>query len=86
MIKAVDGYLETYLGSQGPTRRQDKEIVYARNGAAIYITRVGCLDKFIFGGRILAYEMEPEESIDIDEEADLLLAERYLIDHGNARR
>lgn len=86
MMKSKAGYLQSYLGAPSPTRRQDKEIIYARNGAAIYITRVGCVEKFIFGGRLLAYEMGPEESVDIDVEADLLLAERYFSNRRDAQK
>lgn len=72
------GYLAPYLDGPLVTRRQDKEPVLARNGAAIYITRASCLDRFVFGGRLLAYKMTPEDSLDIDTEDDLIQAERML--------
>ena len=79
MRKDDDGYLRPFLdGKSSSTRRQDKELVYARNGAAIYITRAGRLSKYIFGGRLLAFPMAADESIDIDSEVDLVEAERLL--------
>jgi len=74
-----DGYLHPYLDGPPALRRQDKEPVYARNGAAVYITRTRCLSSFVFGGRLLPYMMSAEESIDIDSEADLLAAEQALL-------
>ena len=53
MRKGDDGYLRPFFDSEtSPTRRQDKELVFARNGAAIYITRAGRLREYIFGGRL----------------------------------
>jgi CMP-N-acetylneuraminic acid synthetase len=78
MVRRDDGYLQPYLDAPMILRRQEKEAVLARNGAAIYITRTSCLSSFIFGGKLLAYMMSPEDSIDIDSEADLLAAEQAL--------
>jgi len=73
------GYLEPWLSEPQPTRRQDKETVYARNGAAIYITRTERLVDFVFGGCIIPYKMSEQDSIDIDTEDDLLKAEALLL-------
>lgn len=72
------GYLVPYLSDTQPTRRQDKETVFARNGAAIYITRRSCLDRFVFGGRLLAYMMDEHYSIDIDTVVDFERAEAMM--------
>ena len=84
MRKDDTGYLRPFLdGGPHPTRRQDKDAVFARNGAAIYITRAARLSEYIFGGRLIAFPMALDESIDIDTEADLMEAERLLtIRHG----
>lgn len=74
------GYLVPFFKGPMTTRRQDKEPVLARNGAAIYITRRSCLDRFIFGGRLLAYKMSPEDSLDIDTESDLRKFEKIVLD------
>ena len=59
-------------------RRQDKPLLYARNGAAIYITKAHRLTDFIIGGNILAYEMSKIESIDIDDSEDWELSELIM--------
>lgn len=78
MKRDDQGYLVPYLNDSQPTRRQDKEPVFARNGAAIYITRRICLDNFVFGGRLLAYMMDERCSIDIDTEIDFERAEALM--------
>ncbi|SKB93676.1 acylneuraminate cytidylyltransferase family protein [Daejeonella lutea] len=74
----AEGYLKNFINGQQPTRRQDKAPVLARNGAAIYITRLNCIDKFVWGGKALAYLMNAERSVDIDNIEDLKTAEKYL--------
>jgi len=71
MKRSPDGYLAPYLDETQPFRRQDKEVVFARNGAAIYITRTACLDRFVFGGKLICFPMDEISSVDIDTEADL---------------
>lgn len=71
-----NGYLECILDKNTSTRRQDKFTVFARNGAAIYITKTNCLDKYIFGGRCILYLMSDLDSIDINEPSDLAQAEK----------
>lgn len=78
MRKTTEGYLLPFFDQVQPTRRQDKEPIVARNGAAIYITRIGNLAQYVFGGRLLPYMMTPETSIDIDNPEDLILAEQFL--------
>lgn len=78
MRRTADGYLVPFLDLPQPGRRQDKEPVFARNGAAIYITRTEKLGEFIFGGRLIPYMMPEAASIDIDCPADLAAAERLL--------
>jgi CMP-N-acetylneuraminic acid synthetase len=79
MKRDDDGYLRPYLDQALLLRRQDKEEILARNGAAVYITRTRCLASFVFGGRLMPYMMSPADSIDIDSEADLITAERALL-------
>ena len=72
------GYLEPYFPAPQPHRRQDKPQAFARNGAAIYITRTGRLAEYVFGGRLISYPMDAENSVDIDTLDDLRVAERLL--------
>ena len=73
-----EGYLAPYLDEQVVTRRQDKAPVFARNGAAIYITRRNRLAEYVFGGRLIAYVMDAKSSLDIDTTDDLAIAETLL--------
>ena len=72
------GYLDNYIKASKITRRQDKKIYYARNGAAIYLTKSESINKFIFGGNIIPYFMNEIDSIDIDCLEDLAKAEFFL--------
>jgi CMP-N,N'-diacetyllegionaminic acid synthase len=78
MRRNQEGYLEPYFPAPQPYRRQDKPPAFARNGAAIYITRTSRLAEYVFGGRLVPYPMDAESSVDIDTLDDLRVAERIL--------
>ena len=82
MRKNESGYLEPFSSRPQPYRRQDKEVVFARNGAAIYITRTARLAEYVFGGRLIAYVMDMNSSVDIDTMEDFAVAERVLRARG----
>jgi len=82
MKRGGDGYLVPYLDRPQPFRRQDKEAVFARNGAAIYLTRTAKLAEYIFGGKLIGFPMDAESSLDIDAPADLVVAEAVLRSRG----
>jgi CMP-N,N'-diacetyllegionaminic acid synthase len=65
-------------GSEEVKRRQEISTIYARNGAAIYITKVKRLNKYIFGGRVLPFFMSKIDSFDIDDMEDWQIVERIL--------
>ena len=72
-------YLINYIDQDELTlRRQDKKQYYARNGAAIYITKWPNLDQFIFGGQIIPYVMDKISSIDLDDLIDWKIAEALI--------
>lgn len=74
----ANGYLTPYSKKATlPSRRQDKPILYARNGAAIYITRTNKISSYIFGGKLIPFYMSVEDSVDIDSYEDLRLAEFF---------
>ncbi len=60
--------------------RQRKPVFYARNGAAIYGFTRRCLveKRSLYGDAILPYEMQPDESVDVDEPFDLELCQWLL--------
>jgi|APSaa5957512535_1039671.scaffolds.fasta_scaffold206259_1 CMP-N,N'-diacetyllegionaminic acid synthase len=59
-------------------RRQDAKEYYARNGAAIYITKKEILKTHIISGNILPYFMGKMESFDIDDIDDWNIVESIL--------
>ena len=60
-------------------RRQEKQQYYARNGAAVYISRVEVFQNSNIGGvlgkKVIGYEMSLVSSIDIDSFEDLYIAD-----------
>jgi CMP-N,N'-diacetyllegionaminic acid synthase len=73
-----EGFLVPYVEGPAPTRRQDKGPVFARNGPAICMTRADRVVDYLFGGNLVAYPMDEDVSIDIDDEADFGRAEQWL--------
>jgi CMP-N,N'-diacetyllegionaminic acid synthase len=65
-------------GNNEAKRRQEISTMYARNGAAIYITKVEKLNEYIFGGKILPYFMSKIKSFDIDDIEDWEIVENIL--------
>jgi N-acylneuraminate cytidylyltransferase len=59
-------------------RRQDKDLLFARNGAAIYIIKYQHVKKFLFGGKIIKFIMDEDASIDIDSLSDIKKAKKIL--------
>ena len=62
------------------TLRQFLPTLYARNGAAVYAVYTDIYRKTgsLYGTHCLPYIMKPEESVDIDTEFDLFIAESVL--------
>ena len=75
------GHLSAFLSGEGDRviRRQDKPIVFARNGPAVLITKTATLRAgSLYGEVCVGYAMPRERSIDIDEPVDLVIAEALL--------
>jgi len=84
IMKLEDSYLKPFLEyDENMNLRQMKPKFYARNGAAIYAFTCNCLTtkNSIYGDKILPYFMRKEESIDIDDEFDLKIAE-FVLENG----
>jgi CMP-N-acetylneuraminic acid synthetase len=79
------GYLQPFIEGDMILRRQDKPRVYARNGPAVLAVRSSVIDSGrLYGDRVLPLEMNPIESIDIDDVYDLNMAEA-LIHHRQVK-
>lgn len=84
-----DGFLEPYLElSAAGQSRQKKPVYYARNGAAIYLTRTSVIleNRSLYGDRILPLIMSREDSVDIDDPFDWKIAEFLLSERLKERR
>jgi CMP-N-acetylneuraminic acid synthetase len=67
-------------GSSRVKRRQDMaSTIYARNGAAIYITKTEKLNEYILGGKILPYFMDKIRGFDIDDNQDWEIIEKIIV-------
>lgn len=76
IMKLRGKYLKDYSPLKRVLRRQDKPVYYARNGAAIYITKTEKLKYYIRGGKVLPFFMSKLESVDIDDPEDWTLVEK----------
>jgi CMP-N,N'-diacetyllegionaminic acid synthase len=67
-------------GDPGAQRRQDKPVLFARNGPAVYAAHIAALRSRgdLYGGTTVGYEMSQLDSIDIDDADDLALCEAIL--------
>ncbi len=83
-IMLMDGkYIKPIDSENLVLRRQEKPTYWARNGAVIYITRMNKVGEYIFGGKIIPYEMNKMESIDIDDIEDWQMAEAIMLYNQN---
>jgi CMP-N-acetylneuraminic acid synthetase len=76
-LMALEGDRLVPLGPV-PATRQEKPVVYARNGPAVLALRAERIGSDLYGGDCRAYVMEPRDSIDVDGPFDLELAELLL--------
>ena len=75
LMDVVDGRVV----ARGQARtRQEKELVYARNGPAVLVRRADRIDDDLYGGDVRPYVMDARDSLDVDDAADLELAEQLL--------
>lgn len=78
LMRIEDGRLLA-LDPVAPTRRQDKSLLYARNGPAVLVVRsLGLADRGLYGGDLRPYEMDAEDSVDVDGSFDLVVAGALL--------
>lgn len=87
LIRELDdsGILHPVLKTGSTVRRQDMKEYYRVNGG-IYINRINEItEDTSFNDNKYGYRMSREHSVDIDEEADLMLAEYLLNNHPDGR-
>jgi CMP-N,N'-diacetyllegionaminic acid synthase len=77
-LMELDGDRLVPLVADAPARRQDKPVVYARNGPAVLALRPDRLGDSLYGGDCRAYVMAERDSVDVDDPDDLRLAEVWL--------
>jgi CMP-N-acetylneuraminic acid synthetase len=86
VMKLEEGRLVPFLPGPLITRRQAKPLVYARNGPALVLSRRSVLldQGQLYGSDCRPLLMHPFDSVDIDEPADLELAEFLLARRGRS--
>lgn len=67
-------FLIPLIGKKYKLTLNKKNLIYARNGSAIYIIKNKNIKNFIVGGKVILFEMDFLSSIDIDDPEDLKLA------------
>ena len=77
-LMALDGERLVRLADDHAATRQEKPLVYARNGPAVLALRPDRLGTDLYGGDCRPYVMGARESLDVDEPFDLELAELLL--------
>ena len=80
LLRERDGWLEPLAGtSHTVARRQDLTPLFARNGPAVLVVSPALIRAGrLYGERTRAHLMTAEESVDVDDMADLLYAEFLL--------
>lgn len=75
LMDVVDGRV---VPRDAVSTRQEKELVYARNGPAVLARRADRIGGDLYGGDVRPFVMTARDSLDVDEPDDLELAERLL--------
>lgn len=80
LMSLQDGNLVPLLSEPLILRRQDKPQLFARNGPAVMAVRREVVERGqLYGAVVRPLEMEPAESVDIDDADDFALAEFWLL-------
>lgn len=79
VMRMDDEWLTPFADGPARTRRQDKPVLYARNGPAVLVTRPAAIATGeLYAGRVKALVMDAADSVDIDNPMDLAIAEALL--------
>lgn len=87
VMRTEGGFLRDFWEAPLPfdrLRRQNHPELLARNGPAVWASKVGRLERerTLYGGKVAPYLMEERDSLDIDTPDDLRLAELALRERG----
>ena len=79
LMRIAGARIVPYTSDATATRRQDKPVLYARNGPAVVVTRASVLASGrLYGDDTRPFVMSREDSVDVDEPFDLEIAEALL--------
>jgi CMP-N,N'-diacetyllegionaminic acid synthase len=79
VMRLDEGLLKPFLERSAPTRRQDKPRLYARNGPAVLAVHARVIENgSLYGDESWPLIMTAEDSIDVDTQWDLKIAEWVL--------
>jgi CMP-N,N'-diacetyllegionaminic acid synthase len=85
VMRVDEGLLKPFLEASAPTRRQDKPRLYARNGPAVLAVHARVIESgSLYGDESWPLIMTREDSIDVDSQWDLKMAEWALVARTNA--
>jgi CMP-N,N'-diacetyllegionaminic acid synthase len=85
VMRFDEGLLKPFLDTSAPTRRHDKPRLYARNGPAVLAVHARVIENgSLYGDESWPLIMTPEDSIDVDSQWDLKMAEWALAARTNA--
>lgn len=87
VMRDEGGFLRNFWEAPVPfdrLRRQEHPELFARNGPAVWASKVETLERerALYGGRVAAYLMDEEDSLDIDTADDLRVADYVLRERG----
>jgi CMP-N,N'-diacetyllegionaminic acid synthase len=79
VMRMENGLLTPYAEGTPILRRQDKPLVYARNGPAVLASKTEVIENGALMGNVMrGFEMDRLSSLDIDEAFDLELADMFM--------
>lgn len=82
LMRLDNGRVTAYEAASPVLRRQDKPVLFARNGPAVLVARRTVIESgTLYGADVRLIEMDAAESVDIDTLDDLALAEFWIARH-----
>jgi CMP-N-acetylneuraminic acid synthetase len=84
LMREEGGHLVPFAGEDiGPTQRQAKAVLFARNGPAVLVMRSDVIESGrLYGDPTIGYEMDEISSLDVDTSDDLRLVDLLMRNSG----